>query len=457
VAGGNARQQSVRTDVYGVFEFEPVPGGTYVVTAARRAFMPFEYGQKNWRAAGTPIVLEEAASTFLNVRLQRYGAITGQVLDENDAGLPQHEVVAYRNTRPPQLVTRVKADERGIFRIFGLDPGSYLVRNVGKDYDGDAYLPAFAPESANIEQARAVEVYPGEDSTGITVRPLLGALLSVSGTIGAPIPFSLTLASDMGRQTVRTSGEFNFPALAPGQYELYGETTDGDWGFYTALALERESKPMHMNLAAVRPMDFNFVDNKGGFIDPRDMQVLVRRKDLAGEGEPRRLRLRGRSATLPTGRWELMLIPPAKYCVVDFFGPRGTRAEGPHGDRTRSDGWNEVLVGTGYHGIRFVLSPHPASVHGFVKSGSDAIVGAPVYLEAWDARTHERLLRPRSTRTDLQGRYEFSGLAPGTYRVLSTFEFRNPEAADFDKALARDVKLNEDDDLAQDLDLYLVR
>ena len=49
-----------------------------------------------------PVTVGENDSAVLNIRLPRYGAIAGTVLDENDVGLPEHDVIAYRNTQPPR-------------------------------------------------------------------------------------------------------------------------------------------------------------------------------------------------------------------------------------------------------------------------------------------------------------------------------------------------------------------
>ena len=122
---------SVRTNTYGMFEFLDLPAGAYLITAARRGFMPAQYGQKNWRAAGQPVVLDKDQSTFLSIRLPRFSSISGVIVDENDVGLPEHEVVAMSNTRPPRMMAKAQADDRGMYRISGLDPGSYLVRTLG--------------------------------------------------------------------------------------------------------------------------------------------------------------------------------------------------------------------------------------------------------------------------------------------------------------------------------------
>src|SRR5690242_861346 len=80
--GTSGATLSVRTNSYGVFEFLNVPAGAYLVNASRRGFAPVHYGQKRWNAPGTPVVLNQDETVTISVRLPRYGAITGYVVDE---------------------------------------------------------------------------------------------------------------------------------------------------------------------------------------------------------------------------------------------------------------------------------------------------------------------------------------------------------------------------------------
>jgi len=109
----------------------------------------------------------------------------------------------------------------------------------------------------------------------------------------------------------------------------------------------------------------------------------------------------------------------------------------------------------GYDVVAITLSSRAASIHGLVSASGDPAPGAPVYLEAFDPESHERLGELRVTRTDVHGRYRFVSLPPGKYRILSTFEYQNPEPDTMEAAGARSVTLPEATDTAQDLDLYV--
>src|SRR5262249_20592934 len=175
--------------------------------------------------------------------------------------------------------------------------------------------------------------------------------------------------------------------------------------------------------------------------------------DLSGEGKPETLRIPQDYAAIAPGRWELALAPTPSYFAAGFSGPRGELAE-----NGRADGWNEIqLSGPGQSGVRFVLSPHPAALHGVLKDAGNAVAGGPVFLEAFDLESRRRLADVRMTRTDTRGQYDFYGLAPGTYRILGTFEYQMPDAQAMEAAHPRAVKVDEGKDQAADLDLYVIR
>jgi hypothetical protein len=106
--------------------------------------------------------------------------------------------------------------------------------------------------------------------------------------------------------------------------------------------------------------------------------------------------------------------------------------------------------------MQFQLASGAGSVRGAVKSGSDAAAGAPVYLEGWDADGKQRVGELRSVRTDARGQFRFEGLAPGTYRVLATFEYLNPDVETMGAA-AQEITVAAHAEKALDVELYVIR
>jgi hypothetical protein len=234
---------------------------------------------------------------------------------------------------------------------------------------------------------------------------------------------------------------------------LFADAPQERLGAYTMLSLDRDRTEVNLGLHAYAQVEVSFLDVKGGGVDASRMQVMARRVDLAGEGEPIRVRSARRApALMSPGTWEFTLTPMPDYAVVGFTASPRERVS----EKIRPDGWNPVTLASGPVSMRFSLSAVPAAFHGTVKSGSDTVASAPVFLETFDPDTGRRLADLRITRTDTHGQYRFSGLAPGAYRILSTFEFQTPEVTDLDAA-AKLIRATESEDELQDLQLYIIR
>jgi hypothetical protein len=351
------------------------------------------------------------------------------------------------------MVSHAVADDRGVFRLTGLDPGSYLIRTVGRTYEDGGYLPTFYRETQRVDEAATVETLLDEETGNIRVRPIPGRLYTISSSV--MWPSTVTLVSDVGRETIQASGPFRFANRPPGQYELFAEAT-GDrgqpLGGYVPLALDGDvSRSMPLAPRPVVHIDFRTTLG-GQLTDTGAIQVLARRVDLAGEAPAESLKLVNGAVTLVQGRWQLMLAPSAAYVAADFRGPRGERPEA-----NRADGWNEITVTNSCYAW-YALSDKPGGIHGTVTAGAnEPAPGAPVFLEGYDEATHKRVVDLRSTRTDLHGKYGFAGLAPGTYRIVSTFEYAAPEAHDVDTMSPTVFKLDEAQDRQQDLEVFVIR
>jgi hypothetical protein len=103
------------------------------------------------------------------------------------------------------------------------------------------------------------------------------------------------------------------------------------------------------------------------------------------------------------------------------------------------------------------MSSSPGSLHGAVADAGSPVVGAPVFLEPVDLEPARRITDTYITITDVQGRYHFGNLAPGHYRVLSSFEYQMPDSKIMTEARARELQVDARSDTGLDLDLYVIR
>jgi hypothetical protein len=447
---GGQEIRSTRSNEAGNFEFANLPAGTYLLKASRRGFISMEYGQRRWNSAGVAFVLGADTVMSVHLPLSRYGTITGVVRDGNEVGIPDQDVAAYTVSQPPKFVARGKSDERGVYRIGGLDPGTYLVRTLGNIDEDRSYIPTFSRQTLRVEEARPLEVYLDEDTGDGDVRPITGRLYELSGSLSVPNPqfftMTATLASDMGR-TVSNGQTFRFAALPPGRYEIYAEAVEmppGNrvFGGYSELTIDRDQTRFSLLMTEVRETQFTIEGAGTATTTP----AYARRRDLAGTGPVQQFTLGSLSRVLLfPGHWEIMAAPPEGYYVSQFYGARNNNG--------RPEGWNDTVVAGFLNRVRVTVAHGPGSIHGVVQSAGKAATAAPVFLETWNPVTRERLLDPRETRTDMSGRYRFDGLPPGDYRVLSTFDYSSPPVQEFDVRESRPLHIDATTDAQIDLEL----
>jgi hypothetical protein len=432
---GSSTGPHVTTSPSGIFAFTGLAPGSYVLSAEHIAFAPVQYGQKRWPARGAPIAIEEGDSASLTIRMPRFGAITGKVLDENDIGLPEHDLAVYSDTRPPKLLGRARTDDRGVYRFGELRPGTYLVRSLSKMYDGGGYLPTFYRDSSAAGDARPVQVSLDEQIDQVDFHPIPGRLFTVSGRVtgGFRQAVSVTLASDTGTEgaAVASDGTFTFHPVAPGNYELFALSEADRYrvkmaGFRTVTA-DRDNGDWIISLAPLPAVQFAFEDQAGHVIEGRDIGVVVRRKSPAGEHTEERLVTGG--VELAPGHWEIALAPNTTWSVV---GP---------------DAWRDVLLTGGPVTVKFVLSSTLATLSGMVKDANgDPLGGATVFVQGDPAGP------AHSASTDPNGRYTIGGLAPGNYHVLASFAYLLSISPEVDIARGQTVKIEEGSRAVLDLE-----
>ena len=290
---------TARANRYGVFEFSGAAPGIYILQATRAPFLTAYYGQKRWNSAGLPLTLSDAESPYVTIKMMRFAAIGGTVVDENDVGQPGFPVAAYKNTRPLQLAAQATANERGAYRIYGLLPGDYLIRSLGKELEGTGYKPTFAHETEAPDEARQVDVDIEEEAREVKLRALPGQLftLTVTARTLQPIdmPVTLTFVSELGRQVIQSSNH-TFTGLPRGEYEIFGEAPSDlpgvKQGAYARVSVGRNASAQ-LVLLRVKPVRFEFTGLPS--------KTWRRRRAIARP--PQRPCRRTRYAGRPSAKW----------------------------------------------------------------------------------------------------------------------------------------------------------
>jgi protocatechuate 3,4-dioxygenase beta subunit len=253
--GAFGQGSQTTTDDDGAFEFEGLSPASYVISASAPGYI-------------TPPPVEDEnsygvyrAGDVANVTLARGGVITGRVVNASGNPLTGVSVNAIRvggldGEADNQLVFQGfgrawRTDDRGVYRIYGLVPGSYIIQagqagqggpmaNFLSPFSGDA--PTYYPSSAR-DVATPVAVRAGEEVAGIDVsyrgekgRVVSGRIVAKTGDNGfggAQIVLSVagsdavvatTVQMDAGRMNIgRGRGEsrgFAFYGVRDGEYDV---------------------------------------------------------------------------------------------------------------------------------------------------------------------------------------------------------------------------------------------
>lgn len=455
--GGEPRPFQTRTEKAGHFVFPRVPSGLYLVIATRENFFPAAYGQRRPSGTGTPVEVKEESDVFTELRMRRMGAITGRILDENGVGMPGVPVLAYHARLPLRIAGRAESDDRGIYRIHGLDPGKYWIRTAAITLsDGWNLLPTFGPESREAHEARIQAVSVDSETTDADIRPEPGALFRIRGKLQCtPLkPVTVTLSSETGKQSKLLPAcagpgpfDFEFESLAPANYELFAMTQDKTEAGFTELFLDHDSDAGNVSLGPLPRVMFEVRP------DPQKAQLtlLGRRQDLAEAEQGREIPLT--QTSLEPGHWEMNARVGSNQFVesiVNQFSPP-RRPDTPQ----RASDWFPVFLGTRSNArIRITVSDRSGAIAGTVNSNGQKVPGAPVFLYPV-AETARKSVGVKQVLSNTDGGFQFTGLPPGDYRVLATFDLNEVEEEALDEARAVTIHVDASQTASLDLQLWL--
>lgn len=256
------------TDATGVFRVGNLPTGSYRLLVVAGALVNENNGETY---NGKVITLGPGEQIEdLEIGLRSGGVITGRVTDGENRPVVGQKVSLLRLEKNPTtgeelpvpfsfgpntIAGKFQTDDRGIYRLYGLPPGRYLVgvgqlptsnlitiATGGQGYD----KPAFHPKGSDWKTATAIDLAAGvvEGERDIVV----GAkedLFTIAGKLvddqtDAPVPnFSVGLTAKTpggGTATVNIQsdrqGEFRISQIKPGDYQIDASALSQENDFY---------------------------------------------------------------------------------------------------------------------------------------------------------------------------------------------------------------------------------
>jgi len=426
--GTDARYITIKASDHGTFKIPDVRPGWYILRTSFRGFADTEAGQLRAGRPGAPFEVAAApGSLFFQMRMRRMAAIGGSVADENNAGIPDWPVYIYTARKPVRRVAQGTTDDRGYFRIGLLDPGTYLVRSGGGLLeDGTSLLP--------VEAAAPVRVHVGETQQDVAIRVVKGRLAQLNGVFTSNVAAKLTLVTETGRKVIASiappaiQSRFAVAGVPPGPVELIAE--GAGCGSYRRIVLDRAPGGAYVACNALLPVAADWAP------------MLARRVDLDGPGPSQAMRA---EESLIPGHWEFLAQTDNGHYVASMqqTGVAPT---------VENEGWFGFDIERPAR-IHVTVSSRPASVAGVVSMGGKPVPGAPVYLEKVDPERLGSRLRLWTARADAEGHYRFGGLAPGSYRLLGSFDYDSEDRFPVDAA--HTIALSEGDNIALALAMAL--
>ncbi len=501
--GGESR--TTTTDADGRFEFLAVPGGRYVVSASKVAYLTREQGQRVDHVPGRPLELTDGqALPAVTIVLPRGGVIAGRIIDQYGEPLPDARVRVLRHQRRGgrhRLVPAGRAattDDLGQFRVYGLEPGEYFVgATPGETDDGETvrggrqgHATSYYPGTTSLADAQVTPVVVAQEA--IADFPLVPAhLVTVSGVVvtssGRPAVggrVELRPRSDLtwgaglpSRFTggIGSDGGFTLGPVAPGTYVIVAEAEShrphGSFGPFL-LAHEREvgtapvtvgPDPLRGATVATAPggvLSGKVETDAGGPsgssdqlrvtatpVDADDPEADLRQIAVATVRADRSFELRGlRGRYLPV----VLGLPAAMSVKAVVLGTRDV-----------TDVGIEVASLARVSGVRIVITSRVTELSGAIHDRDGRPVRDYVVLAFSADRskwTHPQLRYTRIARPDQQGRYAVTGLPPGEYSVVALENLEagtsdDPEVLARLEASASRVRLIEGEARVLDLDL----
>jgi hypothetical protein len=423
----------------------------------------------------------------VTISLLKGGVITGTVTSATGGPLVQIGVRAIlirdANGKPPtgpRFSSERQTDDRGIYRIYGLTPGTYLVSAGGRasySYSPNAYdtdAPTYAPSSTR-DTAAEVVVLAGEETPGVDIRYRGQAGHAVSGTVSGPTsPNSSTninltqimngfpQASAFSFQTPYSKG-FAFYGIADGDYDLIAQSFLGQGEMVTSeprritvkgadiTGIELMLKGLasingHVTLETAAAAECK--NKKQPLLS--EILLAVRRSEKTTPKEQLAFpNIFAQTSPDKSGDFVLRNLAPGQFSLnVRFFAKywylrsisREATATQPANARDGQANRQTDAARSGISlkfservgGLRITLAEGAASIRGTVKHAEGESVPAGLYLHLVPAEKEfaEDVLRFFVVRVNPDGTFAVNNVPPGRYWALTRVTSDNEPRSD---------------------------
>jgi len=427
--------RTVTTDDTGRFTFPALPAGRFTMTASKPGYVDNAYGAKRPGRPGTPIQLadgQKIEKTVIN--LPKGGVVTGTVVDEHGEPSAGTQVRALRyvmrtGEKTLQQAGQDTTDDRGIYRIYQLQPGDYVVNALPRNQDmGDLGQAINAQISALVQQVQTAR----GGGAGAAAPGNLAGLASLMGNVDSQ-QLNERIAQLQSQLARQGQGQGQAAAYAP---VYYPGTTSASGATTVTLGVGEERPGVDFQLQLVQTSKIEGTVTSADGIVPQGTQVSLVAVDRGPGG--------GLGANISRvaagGRFTFSNVTPGEYTLQaraairdqtgaaadTQLGRGGRGGPGGPGGAILQVLWASTTVsasGQDVSGVNLNLQP------GMTISGRVEFQGAQppadlarvrVSVTARGSQGFEMGATPPA-QSDASGRFTLTGVAPGQYTLSAAF------------------------------------
>jgi hypothetical protein len=448
---------TVKTDEEGRYRFKGVAAGSYDVFPAAPALVLPKQGR--YSQPGKTVMVEVGESTEgVDFALTEGGVITGRVTDVDGRPIIEEAVSLNKTAEQghmlqfiPPIYECLITDDRGIYRVYGVPAGHYLV-SVGEPYGAartggnkrEYYKYTFHPGVTDRAKAVSVEVKEGAETTGVDIivgRPqktyaITGRVVNAENKPLPDIELGVIAHSEDGNSATDASGDwrsddkgaFLIEGASPGHYLIYPMNDPSSNSFGEPISFDVKNEDVSdLEIKMSRGASISGVVVVEGVNDPS------LRDKLSQLGVSAHVQLQGPSTTLRDrssdtsassringdGSFRVAGLPPGNAMIYLIWNSPSASKEFSilRVERNGQDITNRMVIGQGEQvtGVRVVIGAGSGAIRGQVKIEGGQLEGVRLTLylrRAGGANIH------RQTELDTNGRFAIEKLVEGDYELM---------------------------------------
>jgi protocatechuate 3,4-dioxygenase beta subunit len=240
------------TDSEGRYKLSNVAAGPYVLIAHAPAYV-IQGDRRRRNNSGKALnVAENDNLENVDITMMRGGVATGKVTDEDGRPVIAESVTIFRLDQQGKRIAtdafdafgREETDDQGVYRIFGIEAGRYLVAAGSSPEEintrmGAFYRRTFHPDTTDESKAKVIDIKPGGENENVDIRiarPTKGYAASgrvIDAETGRPVPgvmihygilketrSSTSLSFNLVNWPTNSAGEFRLEGLSPNNYKV---------------------------------------------------------------------------------------------------------------------------------------------------------------------------------------------------------------------------------------------